>query len=143
MLVLAFLCTYLPNALANESDDSVAPPIAVERFAIHGQFTYVEQETDAFRAPYAGANSLSSKQGRETTDFTLFLGMRTFDYAADAWGYTVGASAEWYHGAWTTRVGVFDLSNIPNSVHLDPGFHEFQLIAEIEQRHTIPIAPAK
>ena len=25
----------------------------------------------------------------------------TFDYAADAWGYTYGAAAEWYAGRWT------------------------------------------
>jgi high affinity Mn2+ porin len=61
----------------------------------------------------------------------------TFDYAADAWGYSVGAVAEWYQGPWTLRGGVFDLSNIPNSVHLDPGFHEFQLLAEIEHRQRL------
>ena len=31
----------------------------------------------------------------------------TFDYAADAWGYTVGAAAEWYQGPWTLRAGLF------------------------------------
>ncbi len=61
----------------------------------------------------------------------------TFDYAADAWGYTVGAAAEWYQGSWTLRTGVFDLSNVPNSAHLDPGGHEFQLIGEIEHRHEL------
>ena len=25
----------------------------------------------------------------------------TFDYAADAWGYSYGAAAEWYQGNWT------------------------------------------
>ena len=39
----------------------------------------------------------------------------SFDYAADAWGYTVGGAAEWYVGSWTWRAGVFDLSNVPNS----------------------------
>jgi high affinity Mn2+ porin len=60
-----------------------------------------------------------------------------FDYAADAWGYTVGAAAERYQGSWTLRAGVFDLSNIPNSTHLDPGFHEFQIDAEIEKRYEL------
>jgi high affinity Mn2+ porin len=59
----------------------------------------------------------------------------TFDYAADAWGFTVGAAAEWYQGPWTLRGGWFDLSNIPNSEHLDPGFHEFQWVGEIERRY--------
>ena len=42
----------------------------------------------------------------------------TYDYAADAWGYTYGAAAEWYQGNWTTRLGLFDLSKIPNNKKL-------------------------
>jgi high affinity Mn2+ porin len=59
----------------------------------------------------------------------------TFDYAADAWGYSVGAAAERYVGSWTLRAGLFDLSTIPNSPHLDPGLHEFQIDAELEKRY--------
>ncbi len=59
----------------------------------------------------------------------------SFDYAADAWGYSVGAAAEWYEGPWTLRAGVFDLSDVPNSTRLDPGFHEFQMVGEIERRY--------
>ncbi len=224
---------------------------APEFWAIHGQATYVEQETDKFHSPYVGANSLTSDRGAETTDATLYLGLRpwasaelwlapeidqgfgldntlgmagfpsaeaykvghnqpylrlprafvretldlggesetlepdqlqlvgtrtadrwvftvgkfslpdifdtnqyahdarndflnwtaieaaTFDYAADSWGYSIGGAAEWYTGAWTLRGGLFDLSNIPNSEHLDPGFHEFQLVGEVEHRHEI------
>lgn len=242
---------------ADESGADAATPAHDERFGIHGQFTYVEQESDSFRAPYAGPNSLSPNQGRETTDLTLFAGMRlwsgaqawinpeidqgfgldntlglagfssgeaykvgkdqpylrlprvfvrqtldlagareevspdinqlggdrsrnrwvftvgkfgvtdifdvnqyahdpkndffnwgavdagTFDYAADAWGYTVGAAAEWYQDSWTTRLGIFDLSNVPNSVHLEPGFHEFQMIGEVERRHSLDDHPGK
>ena len=61
----------------------------------------------------------------------------TFDYAADAWGYTAGAAVEWYQNAWTLRAGLFDLSNVPNSPHLDPGFHEFQSVLELEHRHAL------
>lgn len=235
---------------------SVADQVA-ESFAVHGQFTYVEQDDSAFNAPYRGQNSLTPKRGAETTDATLYLGAvlwpgaegwlnleidqgfglddtlgvagfpsaeaykigknqpylrlpramirqnvdlgdahtpvegaanqlaaehgvdrivitvgkfsvsdifdtnlyahdprlqflnwtaidaGSFDYAADAWGYTAGAAAEWYQGPWTLRAGVFDLSNIPNSVHLDPGFHEFQLDFEIEKRHDIAGRPGK
>jgi high affinity Mn2+ porin len=224
---------------------------AAEVFAVHGQFTYVEQETSGFNSPYAGVNSLLPDRGAETTDVTLYLGARlwrgaegwidgeidqgfgldntlgvagfpsgedykigknqpylrlprvfvrqtlnlddasqpvdaasnqlgglrsanrvvitlgkfsvtdvfdtnqyahdprmdffnwaaidagSFDYAADAWGYTVGAAIEWYRGSWTLRGGLFDLSNVPNSVHLDPGFHEFQSILELEKRHEL------
>jgi high affinity Mn2+ porin len=228
-----------------------------ESFAVHGQFTYVEQETSAFNTPYAGRNSLSTDRGAETTDATLYLGARlwrgaegwidgevdqgfglddtlgaagfpsgeaykigknqpylrlprlfvrqtlnlddtrravdaaanqlggsrsanrvvitigkfsatdifdtnqyahdprvdllnwaaidagTFDYAADAWGYTLGAAVEWYQNAWTLRGGVFDLSTVPNSVHLDPGFHEFQSVLELEKRHDIAGCPGR
>lgn len=61
----------------------------------------------------------------------------TFDYAADAWGYTYGAAAEWYRGAWTFRAGLFDLSDVPNSKTLDPKFGQFQTIAEIERRFSL------
>ena len=67
----------------------------------------------------------------------------TFDYAADAWAYTYGASAEWYQGQWTARAGVFDLSIEPNSSELDPSFSQFQWIGEIEHRHEIWGQPGK
>jgi high affinity Mn2+ porin len=221
---------------------------APERFAVHGQATYVEQETSGFAAPYRGPNSLTPDAGRETADATLYVGARvwpgaeawlnveldqgfgldntlglaafpsgeayklgkkqpylrlprlfvrqtvdlsgerenvtpianqlggsrnvnrwvftvgkmsvtdifdlnqyahdprsdflnwaaldagTFDYAADSWGYTVGAAAEWYEGAWALRAGFFDLSDVPNSPRLEPGFDEFQVDLELERR---------
>jgi high affinity Mn2+ porin len=61
----------------------------------------------------------------------------TFDYAANPWGYTYGAALEWYVGRWTARAGVFDLSAIPNSTTLETGFGEFQMVAELEERHTL------
>lgn len=251
-LAVGLGCSHL--ALADAADapqDNLAQPTSDERFAIHGQATYVEQETGSFAAPYKGPNSLSPNSGRETVDATLSIGARlwsgaegwiepeldqgfgldntlgvagfpsgeaykvgknepylrlprvfvrqtvnlganaeavgadagrlagtrstdrwvftvgkfavtdifdanqyahdprgdflnwaavdsgTFDYAADAWGYTAGAAAERYMGSWTLRAGVFDLSNIPNSPHLDPGFHEFQIVAEVEMRYEL------
>jgi high affinity Mn2+ porin len=236
---------------ADGSPDGTALTLSDERFAIHGQITYVEQQTDDFSAPYRGPNSLSPDQGRETIDATLYVGARlwhgaeiwispeidqgfgldntlgvagfpsgaaykvganqpylrwprafvrqvidegdereavqdaanqlggsrsldrwvftvgkiavtdifdtnqyahdprgdffnwvavdggAYDYAADAWGYTVGAVAERYLGTFTARAGVFDLSTIPNSIHLDPGMHEFQFDAEIEKRYEL------
>ncbi len=234
--------------------DSLPPE---EPFAIHGQATYVEQNANSFHAPYAGPNSLSPAQGRETTDVTLYLGSRlwsgaeawlvpeidqgfglddtlgvagftsgeaykvgknrpylrlprafirqtietgderegapgaalqlggsrsadrwvftvgklgvtdifdtnqyahdpradflnwsaidagSFDYAADAWGFTVGAVAERYQGSWTFRAGAFDLSDVPNSPHLDPGAHEFQIDAEVEKRYELLALPGR
>jgi high affinity Mn2+ porin len=61
----------------------------------------------------------------------------TFDYAADAWGYTDGLAVEWYEGAWTLRLGLFDLSDVPNSERLDTKFDQFQILAETERRFSI------
>jgi high affinity Mn2+ porin len=250
LLAIGLLCVQARNAPAAEiPEKDASQPATDERFAIHGQMTYVEQETDDFKEPYSGPNSLTPKSGRETVDATLFLGAGlwsgaevwftpeidqgfglddtlgvagfpsgeaykvgknqpylrlpqafvrqtvnvgdeweavegvanqlrgsrsldrwvftvgkiavtdvfdtnqyahdprsdffnwaavdagSFDYAADAWGYTVGAVGERYLRSWTLRLGVFDLSDIPNSVHLDPGLHEFQIDAEIEKRY--------
>jgi high affinity Mn2+ porin len=230
---------------------------ASERFAVHGQATFLEQLTAPFHAPYSGPNSLSPRHGAETIDVTLFLGARlwsgaeawinpeidqgfglddtvgvagfpsgaaykvgrshpywrlqrlfvrqtielggerqpldgianqlggfqsanrwvftvgkisvpdifdanqyahdprndffnwtavdagTFDYAADSWGFTAGAAAEWYRGTWALRAGVFDLSDVPNSETLDPGFREFQWLGEVEKRHELAGSPGK
>ncbi len=242
---------------AEKSGPSSAAASSWARFAVFGQATYTEQETDAFHAPYAGANSLSPHSGRETADATLYLGVRlwhgaelwvdpetdqgfglddtlglagfssgeaykvgrkapyfrlqrafirqtlnlggepaavdagpnqfamqqsadrlvvtagklsvvdifdvnryahdpradflnwsvidagTFDYAADAWGYSVGAAAEWYTGPWAWRAGLFDLSDVPNSAVLEPGLHEYQVDLEAEHRHELLGRPGK
>ncbi len=67
----------------------------------------------------------------------------TFDYAADAWGFTYGAAAEWYQGDWTVRGGIFDLSVVPNDVELDPHFAQFQWVGEIERRYDLWGQPGK
>ncbi|HWE47371.1 MAG TPA: carbohydrate porin [Caulobacteraceae bacterium] len=61
----------------------------------------------------------------------------TFDYAADAWGYSAGGSAELYEGNWAFRLGVFDLSDVPNSTRLESGFQEFQGLGEIERDYKL------
>jgi high affinity Mn2+ porin len=262
---IASLCIALaPDGFAQQAGTDAAgamsapaAPAASERFAVHGQLTFLEQLTAPFHAPYSGPNSLSPRHGAETIDATLFLGARlwsgaeawvnpeidqgfglddtvgvagfpsgtaykvgrshpywrtqrlfvrqtidqggeqqpvdaianqlggshsanrwvftigkisipdifdanqyahdprndffnwaaidagSFDYAADSWGFTVGAAAEWYQGAWTLRAGVFDLSDVPNSETLDHGFHEFQWIGELEKRHQLAGKPGK
>jgi high affinity Mn2+ porin len=68
----------------------------------------------------------------------------SFDYAADAWGSTYGAAAEWYQDWWTIRVGLFDMSATPNSIALSlPLFHQDQLDTELEERHTLWGQPGK
>lgn len=58
----------------------------------------------------------------------------SFDYAADAWGYTYGAAIELYRGDWTWRAGLFDLSIRPNTAELTHDLSQFQLVGEIERR---------
>ena len=67
-----------------------------------------------------------------------------FDYAADAWGYSYGATAEWYQDWWTIRTGVFDGSMVPNSSKLDNRLlSQFQMVTEFEERHTLWSQPGK
>jgi high affinity Mn2+ porin len=66
-----------------------------------------------------------------------------FDYAANAWGYTYGATAEWYQDRWTARAGVFDLSTVPNGLNLSHGVHQGQFVTEVEERHKLWDQPGK
>ena len=68
----------------DESQEVTSQPVREQRFAIHGQLTYVKQETNAFSAPYSGPNSLSPSSGRGTVDATLFLGARLWE-GAEMW----------------------------------------------------------
>jgi high affinity Mn2+ porin len=244
---------------AHISDFLTKGPSALEtdRFAFHAQATYLNQYDPPFRAPYSGHNSLDGNIGRETSDFTVFAGVKlwqgaeawvnpeldqgfglsgslgvagfpsgeaykvgaaypytrlhraflrqtidlggdvqkvdaglnqfsgsqtsdrlvftigkfgvvdifdtnryahdprgdfmnwsivdtgSFDYAADAWGYSVGAAAEWYQGPWTFRGGLFDLSITPNQTGLDSRFEQFQWVGEIERRYALWGQPGK
>jgi high affinity Mn2+ porin len=61
-----------------------------------------------------------------------------FDYAADAWGYSYAATAEWYQDWWTLRAGIADGSVQPNSPELAfPLGSQFQLLAEAEARYAL------
>ena len=61
-----------------------------------------------------------------------------FDQAADAWGFSYGASVEWYQDWWAIRGGVFDLPTTPGYKYLDNRFgSQLQYLAELEERHTL------
>ena len=60
-----------------------------------------------------------------------------YDYAADSWGYSYGIAAEWTQSWWTLRVGLFDMSRVPNERALVRGFGQYELVTEGEERHTI------
>jgi high affinity Mn2+ porin len=86
------------------------------------------------------------------TDFLNWsvINAGTFDYAADSWGYSYGAAAEWYVGNWTVRGGAFDMSATPTGAALnapgyglDPTFQQFQFVGEVEDRYTLWGQPGK
>jgi high affinity Mn2+ porin len=66
-----------------------------------------------------------------------------FDYAADAWGYSYGLVGEWTQDWWTLRVGLFNLSRVPNTTELERDFSQFELVTEGEARHTFLGKPGK
>lgn len=67
----------------------------------------------------------------------------TFDYAADAWGYSAGTALELDHGRFVARAGAFLLSNVPNSESIDTRFGQYQLIGEVGERHTLFSHPGR
>jgi high affinity Mn2+ porin len=87
-------------------------------------------------------NKYAQNPRKDFMNWTL-IDAGTFDYAADAWGYSLGAAAEWYEGPWTVRGGVFDLSTVPNSEELDSNFGQFQWAGEIERRYDLWSRPGK
>jgi high affinity Mn2+ porin len=58
--------------------------LQTDNFAVHGQATLLEQYTPPFHSPYVGQNSLIPNQGRETLDFTAYLGWRLWQ-GAELW----------------------------------------------------------
>ena len=66
-----------------------------------------------------------------------------FDYAADAWGFTYGASAELAIGDWTTRLGYFQLSRQPNGKIVAADFSQSSSVVEIERRQSWLDRPGK
>jgi high affinity Mn2+ porin len=78
---------------SNETAPTFATPMVTktpaapdpDNLSIHGQTTFVEQGTPAFRSPYLGPNSLQgASNGRETVDATLFVGVRLWR-GAELW----------------------------------------------------------
>jgi high affinity Mn2+ porin len=78
-----------------------------------------------------------------------FLYGLPFDWGGDAWGYGWGGTAEWYQGRFTYRLGYFDAEKsaiadnnpppLPVSADFgdDPTFRQYNIIAEIEERHQL------
>ncbi len=86
-LLLAAVLACAPartRAADTPGGDVPAADAPAQTFAVHGQFTYTEQSTSDFNAPYAGPNSLTPDTGAETVDATLFLGRRLWR-GAEIW----------------------------------------------------------
>ena len=68
----------------------------------------------------------------------------SFDYAADAWGYSYGLALEGYRDWWAARAGLFNLSKEPNGKALNTRlFDEYQFDLELEARHQAIGHPGK
>ena len=71
------------------------------------------------------------------------------DFGNDAWIYTWGAAAELYKDRFAFRVGYFDLTktptggNSPLSYGVDDTFNNYNIMAEVEERHEIWGQPGK
>ncbi len=72
-------------------NDSIADFLAkgpstleLDRFAVHGESTLIEQYAFPFRSPYLGPHSLSPNQGRESWEAMFFIGARLWD-GAELW----------------------------------------------------------
>src|SRR5665213_1028403 len=82
------------------------------------------------------ANAYAHDPRADFFNWTL-IDAGALDYAADAWGYSYGGSAELYRGRWALRAGLFNLSNVPNSEKLESDFSQYEAIGEVEERHAI------
>jgi len=63
------------------------------------------------------------------------IDMGSFDYAADSWGYTYGLSAELAGNTSTLRLGLYQLSKVPNDIAIEhQPFLQYSTILEYEKR---------
>ena len=95
-------------------------------------------------------NKYANSSKTQFLNWGLLYGL-PFDWGGDAWGYGWGATAEWYQGRFTYRLGYFDTEksaiadNTPASTDygVDPTFKQFDIMAEIEERHELWGQPGK
>ena len=58
--------------------------LTLDRFALHGQMTFIEQYDAPFHSPYLGPHSLDPNQGRESWDVMYFVGAKLWE-GAEFW----------------------------------------------------------
>jgi high affinity Mn2+ porin len=79
-----------------------------------------------------------------TKDFLnyAFITFGAFDYAQNRWGYTDGAAAEWRNDWWTARSGVYQLSQTPGGLNIEPVLlRQFMAVSELEGRYELAGQP--
>jgi hypothetical protein len=88
-------------------------------------------------------NSYSHDPRTQFLNWSL-MSQGSYDFAADARGYTWGAAAEWYDGDWALRIGRFMQPREPNQQQLDRriGRHYGDQI-ELERGWTLDNLPGK
>jgi len=125
-----FVRQYLPLAGAEESVETAVNQLAYQSAAdsltiTAGKFSVV----DVF-----DANRYAHDPRTDFMNWAL-IDAGTFDYAADAWGFTYGAAAELGHGPWVVRAGIFQLSPAPNGKITAVDFSQYSLVGELERRY--------
>jgi high affinity Mn2+ porin len=134
----AFVRQYVPLGGAEEHVETTANQLSYQRALdsltiTAGKFSVV----DIF-----DANRYAHDPRTDFMNWSLIDG-GTFDYAADAWGFTYGAAAELGQGPWILRGGIFQLSSVPNAKITAVDFSQFSLVGEIERRYEWNGRPGK
>lgn len=110
------------NAMANQLGGSKAADnvtLTVGKFSV----------TDIF-----DANAYAHDPRADFLNWSI-IDAGAFDYAADAWGFTYGAAAEWTQNTSTVRAGIFQLSSKPNGKITGVDFNQYMLVTEFERRY--------
>jgi high affinity Mn2+ porin len=133
-----FVRQVIPLGHATEKVDAAANQLAGERATDNltltvGKFSVV----DIF-----DSNSYAHDPRADFMNWSV-IDAGAFDYAADAWGFSYGAAAEWTQDWWTLRAGVFQLSPVPNGKITGIDFSQRSLVAEVEARHQWQGHPGK
>ena len=88
-------------------------------------------------ADYFDQNSYSHDPRTQFLNWAIMT-HGSYDFAADARGYTWGAALEWYHDDWALRVGRFIQPKLPNQQQLDRDiFSHYGDQIELEHSHTL------
>ena len=134
----AFLRQTIPLGGATQRIDAAANQLAGETSADNlvltvGKFSVV----DVF-----DTNAYAHDPRNDFLNWSV-IDAGAFDYAADAWGYTYGAAAEWNRSWWTLRAGLFEMSPVPNGKVVRVDFSARMAVLEWELRHDWAGRPGK